>query len=71
MSRYNDTRMQVEHLVRWVEAEAYPKYFDTSFIKAMDREGGSWTGNMETAIDNIYTKFRVAQWIKKNAKKDC
>ena len=67
MSAATDTFTQVEHLVQWVEAKACPKNFDSSFIEAMEAEGSGWTGVMEAAIDNIYTKFRVGQWVVKNS----
>ena len=68
MSYIDPTWTQMQHLMKWVEAKAYPKNFDTSFIEAMELEGAGWTTAQEIAIENIYTKFRVASaaWVKKH-----
>jgi hypothetical protein len=65
MSWGEPTYTQMEHLVKWVEAKAYPRKFDPSFIESMeDVRGRGWTLAQEIAIDNIYRKFRVAQWVR-------
>jgi len=70
MYRYNglyDYQELIDNILTWSNfVNKRQEIFDTEFVDNMDRIGGNYlTSGQQDAIVNIYEKFNIADFIKK------